>query len=289
MGNAMSAVTEGNVVSYYNPALAVYQEDNSMQSAYSFLSLDRHLNFLSFTRHFDFYSSKDTSVERKPKGVSGVSVGVIQSGVSNIDGRDYEGTKTGDLSTNEYQFFLGLSNKFSSRLSMGLAVKIYYYKLYQDITASAVGLDLGVIYKYNDNLYFSLSISDLNSKYKWDTSPIYGQDGTTTDNAFPVMKKIGASYNFREIKLLTSAELEISNMDSKVFRIGAEYNIFENMFIRGGIDQIDLANSDRKALPACGFSYAKSFSGMLVSFDYAFEVEHYSASSRHIAGLSVNF
>ncbi|MDR3668141.1 MAG: hypothetical protein P4L35_14965, partial [Ignavibacteriaceae bacterium] len=47
MGNAMSAVTEGNLVSYYNPALSVYQERNSFQTSYSILSLDRSLNFLN--------------------------------------------------------------------------------------------------------------------------------------------------------------------------------------------------------------------------------------------------
>ncbi len=58
MGNAMSAVTEGNLVSYYNPAVIIYQKDNLVQTSYSFLSLDRSLNFLNFTRKFDFHSSK---------------------------------------------------------------------------------------------------------------------------------------------------------------------------------------------------------------------------------------
>ena len=38
MGNAMSAVTSGNLVSYYNPALTVFQQGNSFQTSYSFLS-----------------------------------------------------------------------------------------------------------------------------------------------------------------------------------------------------------------------------------------------------------
>jgi len=54
MGNAMSAVIEGNLVSYYNPALAVFQESNSFQTSYSFLSLDRSLNFINFTKQINF-------------------------------------------------------------------------------------------------------------------------------------------------------------------------------------------------------------------------------------------
>ncbi|MGB5289477.1 MAG: hypothetical protein WBN42_13405, partial [Ignavibacteriaceae bacterium] len=47
MGNAVSSITEGELVSYYNPAITPFQENNSFQAGYSFLSLDRSLNFLS--------------------------------------------------------------------------------------------------------------------------------------------------------------------------------------------------------------------------------------------------
>ena len=89
MGNSMSSIIEGNLVSYYNPALIVYQENNSFQTSYSFLSLDRSLNFLNFTRRFEFYSAKDSLIENpKPRATAGVSVGIINAGVSKIDGRD---------------------------------------------------------------------------------------------------------------------------------------------------------------------------------------------------------
>ena len=140
MGNAMSSITEGNIVSYYNPALSVFQEGNSFQTSYSFLSLDRSLNFVNFTRKFDFYSVKDST---KPRSTAGLSIGLINSGVSNIDGRDADGVQTGNLATSENQFFLGLANRFSDKVSVGIAFKLYYYKLYQQITATAFGIDIG--------------------------------------------------------------------------------------------------------------------------------------------------
>lgn len=289
MGNAMGAVTEGNLVSYYNPAVSVFQNDNSFQTGFTFLSLDRHLNFLNFTKRFDFGFSKTDSSANKTQRSAGISIGVIQSGVSKIDGRDGDDFKTGDLSANEYLFFVGLSNRFSQKVSVGLAVKFYYNNLYEKVTSTAVGLDIGAIYRYNDCLNFSFSLSDLNSKYKWDTSPIYGQDGANTENVFPLMKKFGVSYNFKDIKLLTSAEFEISNADSKVVRLGAEYNIYDKLLIRAGLDQWDLGNADRAAMPACGLSYTSNVSGLLIGFDYAFQAENYSASSRHVVGVSVNF
>lgn len=289
MGNAMSSITTGNLVSYYNPALSPFQENNSLQTSYSFLSLDRSLNFLNFTRKFDFYSSKDTSIDRKPSRTAGISAGIINAGVSGIDGRDNNGLSTGELSTSEYQFFLGVANQFSKKLSIGIAVKFYYYKLYEEITSNGLGLDIGALYRINDNWNVSLIISDLNSKYEWDTSPIYEQQGLATTDNFPLMKKIGLSYNNPDIKLLTAIEFENSNAGTNIIRLGAEYNIFENLFLRGGIDQFNLSNTDAGMKPSLGFSYSKSFGDWIIGVDYAFVMEQYSPSDRHIIGVNFNF
>ncbi len=37
LGNAVSSITEGELVSYYNPAITPFQENNSFQVGYSFL------------------------------------------------------------------------------------------------------------------------------------------------------------------------------------------------------------------------------------------------------------
>lgn len=288
MGNAMSAVTTGNLVSYYNPAVSPFQEGNSFQSGYSFLSLDRSLNFLSFTRKFDFYS-KYTSEDSVPRATAGISFGIINSGVSGIDGRDNNGLPTKELSTSENQVFLGVSNRFSRKLSIGIAVKFYYYKLYEEITSNGLGLDIGALYKVNDNWNISLMISDINSEYDWDTSPIYQQQGLTSMDKFPVLNKIGVSYYKPEIKLLTAIEFENSNAGTNIIRLGAEYNIYDNLFLRGGIDQFNLSNTEAGAKPSLGFSYSKLLGDWLVAIEYAFMIEQYSSSDRHIIGVNINF
>ena len=50
---------------------------------------------------------------------------------------------------------------------------------------------LAVLYKINDQFNISLVITDINSKYKWDSSPVYGQDGTSPTDNFPNLRKIG--------------------------------------------------------------------------------------------------
>jgi hypothetical protein len=290
MGNAMSAVITGELVSYYNPAVTVFQDNNSVLTGYSFLSIDRNLNFLSFTRRFDFYSKKDSLVENpKPRNSAGVSLGVINAGVSNIDGRDNNGLPTGELSTSENQFFVALANRFSEKLSIGIIAKFYYYKLYEEISTTSLGIDIGAIYRVSDEFTVALAVVDINSKYKWDSSPRYDTDGVITEDKFPNLRKIGISYLNKNLGLLASLEFENSSAETNILRAGVEFNIYEGFYLRGGIDQFNLSNSDWPVKPSLGFSFYKSFGSFVVGVDYAFAIEQYSSSDRHIAGLTFNF
>lgn len=290
MGNSMSAVTEGNLVSYYNPALSAFQEKSSFQTSYSFLSLDRKLNFINFTHRFDFYDKADKNDEnRVPKSSAGISIGIINAGVSNIDGRDGSGNPTGELSTGENQIFFAFSNKFSKKLALGIAIKYYRYKLYESLTSSGIGFDIGAIYTLNEQIHFSFVLTDINSKYKWDTTPLFGTNGSNTVDNFPLLKKIGISYKNTDYNFLVSAEFENSNEGTNILRIGAEYNIYDQLYLRGGIDQYNLSNTDFPARPSLGFSYFKMFGKLLIGVDYAFVVERYSPSDRHIIGLNFRF
>lgn len=289
MGNALSALKEGNLVSYYNPALAVFQEGNSFQTSYSFLSLDRSLNFVNFTRKFEFGKKEMPDGSIKPRSTAGVSAGLINAGVSKIDGRSNSGEKTGDLSTSENQFFVAVSNRFSDKLAVGIAFKFYYYKLYEEVNASGLGFDIGAIYTVNDALSFSFVLADINSKYEWDTGKIYGQEGNNTKNRFPLLKKIGAAYKFNEAKIIAVLEYEGSNSGTNIIRGGAEYNIYPDFFVRAGLDKFNLSNADDPVRPSLGFSYFYTIKSLKLGIDYAFVIEPYSSSDQHIIGVNFNF
>lgn len=289
MGNGISAVKDGNLVSYYNPALAVFQEGNSFHTSYSILSLDRNLNFVNFTRKFELGSVETTDGKVKPRSTAGISVGLINSGVSGIEARDVQGNKYNELSTSENQFFVSLSNNFSDKLAIGIAFKFFYYKLHEEATSSGLGFDVGAIYSYNDALSFSLVITDLNSKYEWDTGNLYGQNGMKTKNKFPLLKKLGAAYKFAEQRLIVAAEVESSNGKSNYLKAGVEYNIYDGFFIRSGFDKLNLSNSDIPVRPSFGFSYFYSLNSLMIGVDYAFVIEPYSSSDQHIIGININF
>lgn len=289
MGNAMAAVKTGNLSSYYNPAVNVFQNDNFAGIGYTLLTEDRSLNNLVFTRRFDFYSKTDTLEDRKPRSSAGVSAGIINAGVSNIDGRDNQGLNTGELSTSENQFFISFANKFSTKISAGISVKFYYFSLYKEVTSNSVGFDLGVLYSYSDNLSFAFVLQDLNSKYKWDTSPLYGNQGTATTDNFPVAKKIGIAWKSSDIPLLLTGELELNNYERRMFRFGAEYTIVPEFILRGGLDRLHLYNRDEAIVPSIGFSYIVELNGQYLGIEYATAPEQFSNSLRQILGLTFTF
>lgn len=285
MGNAMGAVNSGNLSSYYNPAVIPFQDKNYFQSGYTFLTFDRTLNFLNFTKKFDFYTADGSKI----KSSAGLSIGIINSGVSKIDSRDNEGNKGEELSTSENQYFVGLSNKFSERFSMGISIKFYYNKLYKEIHSSSLGIDIGALYKISDKFYAAIVITDINSKYKWDTSPIYEQDGSISTDNFPLLKKFALSYTDKDIGIIADAEIEISNFNSKIFRFGAEYNLYEGLYFRAGFDNINLSNKDFPVKPSAGFSYYAQIAGLNAGIDYAYQIEQYSPSNRHFVSLNIIF
>lgn len=290
MGNAISAYRANYPVSFYNPALAGYQSGNLLNAGYTFLSLDRSVNYLSFGRKFEFYSAKDSALPvKKPRATAGFAFGIINSGVSEIDGRDNHGFKTKTLSTSENLLFISLSNRFSDKFAAGLNAKLYYYKLYEDVSATSLAFDVGILYNYSQNLSISFTLSDLNASYRWDTSPIYSQEGSITDEKFPTTKKLGFSYAITERGLDIAGEFEWNNLERKLVRFGAEYKLYENFHLLAGLDKIHFYNRDEMPVPSVGVSYLHLMSPVNVGFDYAFSYEQFSLTTRHLINLKILF
>jgi len=282
MGNAMSAVIDGNVFTYYNPALSVFQDRNSFQTSYTFMTLDRKLNFISFTKKFKLKS-------RNSQRYLGFSAGIINSGVSDIPGYDIEGAYTGSMSTSENQFFVSFANKFSEKFTIGVTFKYYYFDLYKKLTSSSIGIDLGAIYRITDNLTAAFTITDINSKNEWDSSDIYGTFGVKTTDKFPLLKRFGLAYRTFENKLLVAVDYERSDAKTDIIRLGSEYKIHESLYLRAGCDRIHMEDMDIPVRPSFGFSYFYKLNNNIVGINYAFVVEPYSSGDLHVVGVNFNF
>jgi len=302
MGNAMVSDIFGDVSGYYNPSLACFQEDGYLNIGYTAMTLDRRMNFVSFAKKF--------KMPKNDKGGAGISLSWINSGVSNIDGRDNDGKELGDLSTFENQFYLGMGFLPDENLSIGVGIKLYYSKLYDEVKTNSVGFDIGAVYKVRPDLSFGFALRDLAAKYKWETNKIYGDLGTTTENKFPVLADIGATYLFPKNLGLASLELETMinpQFESKdtsgtitksdrtynyILKFGTEIKLSEQLRIRAGIDRMDFKADDffGNIKPGFGVGFYKSFGkDMKLGLDYSFQLEPYTHDGIHNVSIGFKF
>jgi hypothetical protein len=270
MGNAMTAVTTGDIVGYYNPAVSPFQDEHLINLSYSFLSFDRTLNFVSYTKNF--------KIPNQPEGGAGVTFSWINEGVSNIDGRDADGFKIGDYSVSENQFLFAPAIRVSEKVSLGVGFKFYYSKLFTSVTSTSLGFDAGAIYIVNDKINVGFAARDIASKYQWNTNDIYGQNGTQTTDRFPTLYDFGVSYLLPKNFGLAAIGYEASNQRSNIIRMGAEVTPVKNFSFRAGFDRFDFNSNDKfgNAEVMFGLGYQKAFLTFIVGIDYSFVMEPYS-------------
>lgn len=271
MGNAMIAVLHGENSGYYNPASVKHLDAQYASLSYGALSLDRKLNALFYGQPIDTNA--------------GVAVRILNTGVSDIDGRDIDGFHTETYSTSENQFSLSFALKIR-KITLGLSTKIYYYSLFEELSANGLGFDFGALYSLTSNIVIGAVIKDLNAKYRWDTSPLYDELGNTTTEKFPVRRSIGLSYTLDDKSGLVSVEYEFSNRSTSIIRFGAEYTVNEYVTLRSGLDGWDLDDAKR-AHPSFGFTVRTALNDWNPSFTYAYVVEPYNVFAMHVIALSI--
>ena len=275
MGNALTAVTSGDIVGYYNPALITWAEYRHVSASFGILSLDRQLNFLSYSQGL--------------KPTAGISAGIINAGVSNIDGRDGDGEPTGPLKTSENEIFLSFSNRFKAGFSLGLTIKFLYYHLYTDVSSTTVSFDFGLLVPISELLTVGATVRDLNSRYKWDTSTIYGQQGTSRSWDFPQLYTVAAAYKLPDSLGLVAIDIEASNKKTLMLKFGVEIPLIPEVAVRAGMDRIDLKEKGNGVKPTFGFTARKDLDTWTPSVNYAFVIEPFAPSPMHIISLSVIF
>ncbi len=274
MGNAMTAVIQGDILSYYNPAAPAFGTVRHAGVSFGLLSLDRYLNFLNFTQPIE------------PTG--GLSVGLINAGVRDIDGRDSDGEQSGLYSTYENQATLSFSNRVDEHVSIGVTIKLYHSKLFDDVTTTTVGFDGGILVRPAGPVTVGFVLQDIGSKYKWNTKDV-NSDGRETDDKFPMLKRLGIAYSLADESGVIAVDLEHTSGGSVVVRSGIEYTPDPHVSFRGGVDRIDLGDSGTGVKPAFGFTVVKPVDGWTPSLSYAFSAESFAPRGYHMITLSAIF
>ena len=273
MGNALTAVVHGDVSGYYNPAVIPFAGYRFISASFGILSLDRSLNFLGYSQPL------------APR--AGISVGIINSGISDIDGRDSDGEPTGPLRTSENQVFLTFGIHFQSAFSLGITLKYYHNHLYTDVTSTSVGVDLGVLVHIVDGFTAGATVRDINSEYQWDTGKIYGRDGSKTFAPFPKLYTLGLAYQFQDSVALVAGDVELSSVKTLFARFGVEVPLVKEFTLRSGIDRIDLKESGSGVRPSFGFTVRPQLGDWTPAIIYSYVVEPFSPSGMHIIAVSL--
>ncbi len=275
MGNSISAMPEGNVYTYYNPALASYQDGGTISGSVALMSLGRQLNVLTYTQGV--------------KPTAGFSVGLINAHVGNIDGRDADGVHTSTLSTNQYLAYFSFSNRFLPDLSIGLTLKMYYYDLYSGLTSSAFGMDAGVLYRPTMFLSLAAVVTDMGAQYHWDSSKLYGTDGSNFVTQFPHILKLGASYDLPIINTLVTAEYDIAPGSLKGIRAGIEYSPLPLIVLRAGFISSNQLNIGTVITPSFGFGAKIELLDFAPEIDYAYVSEPFTPYGIQTISLMFGF
>ncbi|HLB00841.1 MAG TPA: hypothetical protein VJO14_05600 [Bacteroidota bacterium] len=274
MGNAMTAVIRGDVLSYYNPAAPAFGTVRHAGVSFGLLSLDRYLNFLNFTQPI------------QPSG--GLSVGLINAGVRDIDGRDSDGEKIGLYSTYENQVTLSFSNRVDDNVSIGMTMKLYHSKLFDEVTTTTVGFDGGILVQPVKSFTVGIVLQDIGSKYKWNTKDV-NSTGRETDDKFPMLKRLGLACSLPGEQGVVAVDFEQTSGGSVVIRSGVEYSPEEHFSLRGGADRIDFGDGATGVKPTFGFTVINPLGGWTPSLSYAFSGESFAPRGFHMITLSAIF
>ena len=300
LSNALVADGMADGSPYYNPALAPFATGQNLEASAAILSLDRELQFLQFA----------TPIQPS----AGVAVGLIHAGVSNIDGRDNSGYHTENYSTDEFAFFLAFGTHLSKRVTAGIGLQVFRADFFDELEpVNSIGIDAGLTYSATDNLRLGFALDDLLARYSWDTSDIYGSEGKTTSDRFPLRLRAGAAYSLmggkaqvlaeyesrvtsfefrrRQVTLIGESPQETTTserarLQENRFRLGAEYYLSEIFSIRGGIDRIG-ADALEGVTPSAGFMIEQRVGPLVARGEYAFVLEPYGTGAMHLLTLRV--
>jgi hypothetical protein len=171
--------------------------------------------------------------------------------------------------------------------ALGISTKIFYYSLLEGVSSTTVGFDIGFLTSLTEDLTLGIVIQDINSKYKWDTSSLYGQQGNTTIEKFPLRRKVGLAYASKTFAAIATGEFEwIGSV--LLARFGLEKELSEGIAVRGGVDQISF-KGEIDAKPSLGFSLQTPIALWNPSVHYAYVFEPYSPGGIHILSIKLSF
>jgi hypothetical protein len=146
MGEAFSSYTDDATAIIYNPARLLNGTKNNVMLMHNSAAQDFSNDFLGAKVSFEKFA---------------LGFGILKSGVDNIEIRLQPGAVLDKFNSENLSINLGAAYKINEFISVGLAAKFLYEKIYVD-EASGLGFDIGSSYS-KDNTTFSFVITNIGS------------------------------------------------------------------------------------------------------------------------------
>jgi hypothetical protein len=276
MGNAYNAI-EGDIYSsYYNPAGIASLENMQFAVSHRYMTMARPFTHLGIGG---------------PIGPdAGFALSWIGAGTDNIQGRDLNGNRTGNLEDSRNSFGITFSKYFGPKISAGINAKLSLWKLAGE-DAKAVGFDGGVVVKPVRNLSLAFVLRDVNSRFTWNSDRwadlIIGADGQTMEkeDKLPVYWTTGLAYRPLGDNLLLSLAAESVEDNPVGYDFGAAWRYNWMFTLRAGIynyspgDRLDYGS----LTAGFGLQVTKA-----IGFDYAFATDHIENDRVHVISLNLS-
>ena len=140
---------------------------------------------------------------------------------------------------NDTKIGLAYAKKLGEKYSVGIQVDYFQTQIGEDYgSTGAVTAEAGLIAELINNLYFGVHIFNPTRAKLLD----YKVQETTVSEHVPTVMRCGLSYVFSE-KVRLSVETEKDIYYEPFFKAGIEYQIIDQLYIRGGISTDPVYNS----------------------------------------------
>jgi hypothetical protein len=303
IGNAYVAGGAEGIYTIYNPAMAPLISSKQIDLTGAAMSFDRR------------FAGLTAALPLPPN--AGLSLNLLYAGVYNFDGRTQSGYHTNSFNTHDLQMTASFGILVSEKTSVGTSLKFQTARYNENVNAPiGFGIDLGIIYRYSENLRFGAAVQDLLTNYVWDTQEVYGTIGSNQrTEKMPIRLKTGATYTMLEgnLNLYTEFEHRITSAeqlnriaqtnDGRIFvrkttentrstaqflRLGTSYEIHERAVVRAGWQSGDLDYIDIGQQFSTGFTIRLPFDLYQPEIDYAVLREPNGVSWMHMFSIRLN-
>ncbi|RJP74146.1 MAG: hypothetical protein C4524_13225 [Candidatus Zixiibacteriota bacterium] len=283
LGDAGTALPGNGWGIYYNPASLPFLQDPTVLTSYSHLSLDRHLNFVGFAAPL-----KPPVGEGQRPLTAGLGVGWINAGPGEIEGRDSDGNPIGAFEQGENAFYFSFALKLSDRFAAGFS-PVVLHNSFPDLTdgeslsSTRLGFDAGLLVNPWRGLTLGAQARHINAQYRWDTSTLWGESGSTVTDKFPRIYRFGAAYAF-DFGLLLVGDYETSDQDDNQIHMGGEYTLQNiepyDLSLRAGYDDEDYA---------LGLGFGFPVWKVRGQLDYVYQIQEVPPFDTQVISFSVSF